>query len=200
MSHQEIISLIGYVALGVGVLSYILKKQNHAKSVSGLSSFIWFIDLYLIGAFTASALQLLLALRTWASMIFHKKSHRHALFMVTFSAIIIFTFVTWQGYKSLIPLVASLISTIAFCYMNNENMRKMMVATSAFWLLNGLVWDSNSQMITELMKIIINVYMINHWTRKGEFTNNTTQTVKTTVEMTREDYEFENKIRKQFES
>lgn len=183
------IQLLGYIALVLGSLTYLVKKQNKSRLVMGSSQAFMGAHFWLLGGYTAAIIQLISAIRTWMSNVVKTNTQRHILFYVTISLILIFSILTWEGVKSFIPTLAGLNATYAICYLNNKRMKKMLLISTVLWFINGVMWSSMPQMITEFIKFVFNIYTILSMTKNNEFTAESIYSSNTAkpIEMTYED-------------
>ncbi len=129
------IEVLGYIAVVLGVSSYLIKKQNATRFTMGCAQTFMGLHFWLLGGFTAGVIQGVLAARTWASNYVKNKTARHMLFFVTVGLCLALAAMTWGGWKSLIPLFAGLNATYAICYMNNKKMRKILILSSYLYKL-----------------------------------------------------------------
>lgn len=190
------IEVLGYIALVLGVSSYLIKQQNTTRLTMGLAQAFMGLHFWLLGGLTAGVIQGVLALRTLASNYVKTQTARRSLFVVTVILCLILTAITWNGWKSIIPLLAGLNATYAICYLGNKKMRKMLILSSLLWLVNGIVWQSIPQIISEIIKVIFNIYTIFSMTKNREFTTETGFRIKEALpkEMTKEDLELEKEL------
>lgn len=196
------VEILGYIAVVLGVSSYLIKKQNTTRFTMGAAQAFMGIHFWLLGGLTAGVVQGVLALRSWASNYVKNKKSRHILFTITVVLSLALTAITWNGWKSIIPILAGLNATYAICYMNNKKMRKMLIVSSALWLLNGIVWQSIPQILSEIIKVVFNVYTIFSMTKNREFTTETGLRIQEALptEMTKEDWELERELTQKFQS
>lgn len=190
--------LFGYMALASGMMSYVFKKQKSIKFTLGTSSIFWSVHYFLLGSLTTCVIQLVSTLRSWTSIFVKTKSQKNILFWSITLVMLFFTFYTWHGYSSLLPLAVGINSSVALCYMSNKNMRKLLFLSSILWFLNGFIWGSVPQMITEVIKILVNLYTFQVMDKNGEFTRFSRLTFGSAkpLKMNKEEYDFEKEIKK----
>lgn len=154
-----IVETLGFFAMFIGILSFISHKQNQTRFILGISSFFWTFHYYLLNAYTTAGIQLVLVFRNFISIFIKNTKIKHIVFWILISTIFILCIITWQGWKSLIPLAAAFNSTYALCYLDNKKMRQFMVLTSILWMVNGIIWNSWPQVFAEIIKIGINLFV-----------------------------------------
>lgn len=196
------IQLLGYIALVLGGLTYLVKKQNKSRIVMGSSQAFMGTHFWLLGGYTAALIQFISAIRTWMSNFVKTSRQRHTLFYITAALIVIFSILTWSGIKSIVPTLAGLNASYAICYLNNKKMKKMLLISAILWFINGILWNSIPQIVTEFIKFIFNIYTILSMTKNNEFTAESIYSSNTTkpIEMTYDDEIEEEKIRVKLKS
>lgn len=153
------VETLGFLAMFIGILSFVSHKQNHTRFILGVSAIFWTFHYYILHAYTTAGTQLVLVVRNFLSIFIKSTRIKHLVFWIAVSLMSFLCFVTWQGWKSLVPLAAGLNSTYALCYLNNKRMRQVMILTSLLWMLNGVIWNSWPQVMAEVIKIFINIFV-----------------------------------------
>ena len=138
-----IIQLIGGLGILSSIISFQCKKHNFVLVFRTLNEFLFAIQYFLLGAYTGMAMNLVGCVR---NIIFTKQVSEHKnttggiiLFSILFT---IFGIVTWQGPKSVLIIVAKVLSTLAYGNENTSFVRKTILITSTSWLIyNSLVFS-----------------------------------------------------------
>lgn len=157
-------TVLAYLIGAVGILfewrSYYLQHANEFRRWSALGALLWALQYLLLGAWTAGLSMAFTALRTTLSGVIQNALSKHALaagFVIIFSAL---THLTWQGYISLLPAFAVINTTLALFYLNNRNMRIVMLASSLAWIINDMYWQAWPALLAESVAIVINIQTI----------------------------------------
>ncbi|PIN69412.1 hypothetical protein COV93_05560 [Candidatus Woesearchaeota archaeon CG11_big_fil_rev_8_21_14_0_20_43_8] len=158
-----IIQGIGIIALIFVVLSFQSKKRY------GILMFLWIAQSFfavhfgLLEAWTAVAMNIIAAVRTY---IFSQKDIRGwaskrcwpYLFIILFIAVGPFT---WDGYHTLLPIIAQVIESIALWKRSPRIIRIMMLFPRPFWVVYNLMVGSYAGILTEIfvsVSILIGIY------------------------------------------
>jgi hypothetical protein len=151
---------IGVIGIAVEWRAYLLHSGRGFRSWSAAGAVLWATQYLLLDAITASVTMALTALRTLISGQWDNHFNRHLAaggFVLLFA---ILTAISWQGYPSLLPAFAVINTTLALFYLNNRNMRILLLASSSAWIANDLYWQAWPALIAESVAVIINAHTI----------------------------------------
>lgn len=154
------IDIIGYVALALSLASFLCRDAVKTKQTIAGSQFFLSLHYGLLSAWTSASLQAVLMFRSVASSFAKTLGQKHTVFILCVLALIGFTFFTWNGYKSLIPLLGSTLASIALCYCNNKWMRIFLMLGSFCWFVNAYIWESIPLMLAEIVKTGFNSWTL----------------------------------------
>jgi len=152
-------------ALGVaGTLlewrAYQLQCGRGFRRFSAVAALLWGGMYALLGAWTAAFTMASTALRTllsgWLETHPHKSLAAIA-FLCLFAGL---TALSWQGPVSLLPAFAVINTTLALFYLGNRQMRMALLASSAAWIANDIVWQAWPALVAEVMAVGLNVRTI----------------------------------------
>lgn len=138
-----IVQLIGGFGILASVISFQCKKSNSILIFRTLNEFLFAIQYFLLGAYTGMAMNLIGCVR---NIIFTRqlsKKQNTTFCIILFSIMfLIFGIITWQGPKSILIIIAKVLSTLAYGNKNTSFVRKIIFVTSASWLVyNALVFS-----------------------------------------------------------
>ena len=155
---------LAYAIGGVGVLvewrAYLLPCGRAFRKWSAAGALLWAAMYALLGAWTAALTMGSTALRTWLSGWLEAHRHKHAAaagFVLFFAGL---TAVSWQGLVSLLPAFAVINTTLALFYLDNRRMRIALLASSAAWISNDILWQAWPALIAESVAAGLNAGMI----------------------------------------
>lgn len=150
-----IIQSIGALGILASIISFQCKKHNKILLFRTLNEFLFGIQYFMLGAYTGMAMNLVGCVR---NIIFSKHVKKGkatvpfiAVFCVIFTAFGIFT---WQGLKSVLIIIAKVLSTIAYGNKNTTFVRTIILFTSASWLIYNACVYSIAGVICEAFTII----------------------------------------------
>lgn len=137
------IQLIGGLGILSSIISFQCKKHKHVLLFRTLNEFLFAIQYFLIGAYTGMAMNLVGCVR---NIIFTKqvKKNKSTVQSIILFSILFFIFglATWQGLKSILIIIAKILSTLAYGNKNTSFVRKTIFVTSMSWLIyNTLVFS-----------------------------------------------------------
>lgn len=138
-----LIQMIGILGILASVISFQCNKHNKILFFRTMNEFIFAVQYFLLSAYTGMAMNLVGCVR---NIIFSKRIEKDkgtkgtiVLFSVLF---FIFGIVSWQGVKSVLIIIAKLLSTLAYGNKNTTFVRGTILITSLSWLVyNALVFS-----------------------------------------------------------
>jgi len=149
MPNDLLIHATGLSALVLNVVALARTCERSLRVQSSLAGVIWAFNNLLLGAHTAAALSLVSAGRTAtsaATLQSGESLRRRFFFGFTVLALAIGA-LTWQGWSSVILIIAALLSTYAMFYLRGRELRWSMLAVSALWMYHACSYDSWYQMV-----------------------------------------------------
>lgn len=155
------IQLIGALGILASIISFQCKKHNSILFFRTLNEFIFAIQYCLLGAYTGMTMNLIGCARNivFTKQVANNKST--ALWIWIFSCL--FTslgIVVWQGPKSILIIIAKVLSTLAYGNKNTSFVRKIIFVTSSSWLVYNMCVLSIAGVLCEaftLVSIIIGI-------------------------------------------
>ncbi len=160
MFSNEIVSQIfvqgiGVIGIAASIASFQCSKHKPLLYLRTANEFFFAIQYLLLGAYTGMAMNIIGCIRNlvFTKMVEKKKSTTSA--RVIFSiAFLIFTALTWAGFKSVLSGFAKVLSTFAYGSKNVFFVRIMIFVTSTCWFVYNLAVRSYAGCICEFMTII----------------------------------------------
>ena len=160
--HMDIIvQLIGALGIVANIISFQCKKHNSILFFKTLNEFIFAIQYFLLDAYVGMSMNLVGCVR---NIVFTKQVRQNK--KTTITTIIfgimflIFGFLTWQGKKSILIIIAKVLSTIAYGNKNTTVVRIIMFITCTSWLIYNCCVFSVAGVLCEaftLVSLIIGV-------------------------------------------
>lgn len=147
--------LVGVVALIVALTSF---QQNVPKKMvicQLISSTLFVIHFYMLGAVVGAAINLMSAVRSVIYAQTDKKWAMHPVWTVVFSVIsILIAIFFWEGWVSLLPVLGALCYTLSFRMKTSKMVRLVSLPSSPCWIVYNAIKGSIPGIITELYVII----------------------------------------------
>lgn len=162
---------LAYAVGGLGVLvewrAYLLHCGNAFRRWSAAGAVLWSVMYVLLGAWTAALTMGATALRTLVSDRLIQERHKHFAatgFVLVFA---LTAWISWQGWVSLLPAFAVINATLALFYLGNRRMRMLLLASSASWIANDIIWQAWPALLAESVAVVLNVRTIMRMGRIG---------------------------------
>lgn len=142
--------LLGIIAFCLAIWSF--QQNEHKKIVflQLLANLCFTVHFYLIGAHTGALLNLIGFARSIVFVCKDKKWASSNLWLVFFSLLCVAAGIyTWQGLLSVLPMLAMILTTIAFGINNPKLTRLFSFPSSPLWLIYNFFNQSYGGMLTE---------------------------------------------------
>lgn len=151
-----LIRTTGLVGLSLGMAAMTSRKDARMKGLMSCSSVAWSANLFLLGAYSSSALSLVSASRQLTCWrLAHLQGRAQALLCAMFVLVTLTTGVlTWQGAVSALTLFASVCSTVAMFYLAGTPLRLAMALSSALWLINAFLFHAWEQVASGSLTLL----------------------------------------------
>lgn len=144
--------LIGFIGMAMLALAYIQKKRQTILAFNIASAISWTIHFLILGATTGAAMNAMSIGRAAAFYAVAKtKRRKNDVFIIVVGAFLIVAAITWQGYISVLPLVAMLLSTTALWQKDPQRIRAIVIASTPFWIVYNVITGSIAGVATEVM-------------------------------------------------
>ena len=150
-----VIQLIGGIGILASLVSFQCKKHNSILCFRTLNEVVFAIQYLLLGAYTGMAMNLIGCVR---NMVFTKqisKDKKTTVSTIVFAVIFfVFGILTWQGMKSILIIVAKVLSTVAYGNKNTTVVRTIIFITCTSWLIYNYCVFSIAGVICEALTLI----------------------------------------------
>ena len=152
---ELIIQLVGVIGIIASIISFQCKKHNSILLFRTLNEAFFAVQYFLLGAYTGMAMNMVGCVR---NIIFSKqveKGRKTTAAMVIFSALfVLFGIFTWQGAKSILIIIAKVLSTVAYGNKNTTVVRTILFITCTSWLIYNCFVGSIAGVACEAFTLI----------------------------------------------
>ena len=152
---QIIIQAIGVLGIIASIIAFQTKNHNQILWFRTLNEFLFAVQYFLLGAYTGMAMNLVGCVR---NIIFAKqveKNKKTIFSVIIFSVLFtVFGIMTWQGLKSLLIIVAKILSTVAYGNKNTTVVRLLILVTSTSWLIYNACVFSIAGVLCEVFTLV----------------------------------------------
>ena len=156
----QVIAAIGFLIL---LLSFWQKKKTKILFFQVISSLFYAMQYLLLLAFSGAAVNIIGVIR---DILFRNKNIKRKIlyfFLIIYVAVGIFF---WQGYLSLLPILASLMYTIVIYQKRENDIRKGSLLVSLIWIIYNLSVNAHVALVTESILLISNVLAILNYRKR----------------------------------
>ena len=134
-----LIQLIGFVGLATSILAFQFKKHRGIVLCKMSSELIFALQYILLGAWTAAVLDGISVIRNTLYTNFVKRGRSTLPVIIDFCAFVVVTgIVTFDGWLSLLPIAAKLLTTISYGMKNEKLLRFITLPSCIMWSIYNL--------------------------------------------------------------
>mgnify|MGYP001130253951 CR=1 FL=1 len=153
---MEIIAqAIGFVAVIVTVSSFQIDNRKTILLLLMVSSSLYSIHFLLLGALTGSALNAINIARNYIfAQKYEYKWANSRLWLLFFIVVFIFAgILTWDGLKTILPVVGMIAGVIAFWMKNTTHIRLLALIAPPCWFIYNFIVGSYPGMVVEVFTV-----------------------------------------------
>ncbi len=149
------IQIIGAVALVFVVLAWNAKNRKNIFFLQSVNLVLFVVHYILLAAYAGAAMCLVVLVR---NLVFFQKGEKkwasHSVWLYLFSLISVSVLaVTWNGYITMLPVIAVIVSMFAMWKDRPADMRFFMLISCLIWVPYTLVVHSYSGLLSQVIGI-----------------------------------------------
>lgn len=140
-SHPDFIAqAAGYVAMALTILSFQFRRHRWIMAVMTASSVFWILHYVMMGLYPAAAINTMNMFRNYIYGLREKK-HINSKLIPAFFVVVasVSVFATWKNVWSVLPLMASVIATIANWQTQTKKLKLLSCPRYGLWLAYDLI-------------------------------------------------------------
>ena len=146
---------IGFIGLVFTVISAQCKTHKYAVLHKSANESFFALQYLLLGAYTGLAMNLVSILRNLIFVELVKRKRPTVVYQLLFSVVfIIFGICTWDGVRSVIVIVAKVLSTVAYGMKDTAKLRLLTLPSSLGWLIYNTAVRSWGGMLCEVFATV----------------------------------------------
>lgn len=162
-----VIQIIGLIGTGFYFLSYQYKDTKTLFKIQFISYALYTIHFLLLGAVTGAACYAIDVLKCYFLFSDNKKFHEKKFCILICILQLLVGVVTWNGYISLLPMIANVALTIGnYTYDENKIRYTGLLINSPLWLIHNVLVGSLAGVIDEIITMLSIVLSLIRFKRK----------------------------------
>lgn len=152
--------IIGFVAVGLYLLSYQLKKRTHIVWVTFISNTFYVLQYFLLGALSGAVMDILSTAASFLAAKKHSPSLKKYSKTVSVLSIIAIGVIgcgiaaVRHSFVELLSVAGAILQTIGLWCDNEQTLRKFGLCSAPFWLVYNFVSKAYGPSIGSLLAII----------------------------------------------
>ena len=164
--------VVGLFGIVLSLLSFQLKERKYIMLFQMTASLMFSAQLFMVGAITGGCLDMISFVRT---LIFANNSKKWAsspLWLVGFICVMIATgIMTWENGWSILPILGSILSTVALWMKKERNIRLVSLMVGPCWMVYNAVKGAYTGALSEVIAMTsIIIGLLRHDRKKKEIT------------------------------
>lgn len=157
MPSETIAQAIGAIAVIISLSIFQVNNRRTMLLLGTIAALLYSVHFLLLGALTGAVMNLIGAVRGY---VFSRvaPSRRTVWVLLLFCLIAAgATWVTWQGWYSLLAASASILAGVALWQRKTENVRRLYMVSNPLWFVYNLITRSYPGMFVEVVLIVSNL-------------------------------------------
>ena len=150
------VQLLGFGAMALGICSYQAKTRRGILLMQLSAAALWTSQFFFLGKYTGTALNLVLIVRNLVYMQKDKHAWVRSKYVpiITAAAFILCGIFTWEGFMSVFPTAAMVLSSISLYITEERKIRIISLFVSPLWLIYDAWSFSIGGTVSEIFTII----------------------------------------------
>jgi hypothetical protein len=154
MVTELVAQIVGFIAFGLGVASFLQKEDRNLKILLTTQAATLGAHFILLGAYTGAASAFVAAARNFLSLF----GNARKIAPLFYSAILGFGYCTYDSSVDIFPIIAGLVSTTALFFLKGIAMRLTFVMSSGLWLIHNIAVASIGPAFMEAFMMGTGIY------------------------------------------
>lgn len=147
--------IIGFAPMILSFFVYIFNDRKKTIVLKTIMDVLWALHFFLIGAASGCVINMINSVRGVVFAQKGKKWASHIAIPIIFcAASAIGTFMSWEGIRSLLPLMGTTLAIMGFWCNEPYMMRRFTVPGVSLWLIYGCITGTVSGIICNAMSIV----------------------------------------------
>ena len=152
------IDLLGYIAILFSIVSFQQKTQRKIAILQGTSNLFWMTHMFLLSAVAGGLLNLVGLLRgiLFSLRETHEWARRkwvHVLLLTLIAGVTVFSWISGDGPKALLPALAMAITTFSLSLENPARVRLLSIFSSPCWIVYSVLAGSIPSVVAEILNL-----------------------------------------------
>jgi len=144
--------IVGIAGIVFSLLSFQFKERNKVMIFQMTASALFCIQLFMVGAFTGGFIDSISFLRTLIFANNNKKWASSNIWLYVFiTAMIVTGVITWQNGWSILPIIGSVLSTVALWMKQAKHIRFISMFVGPCWLVYNIINGAYTGALNEVL-------------------------------------------------
>lgn len=162
MTHDILVQIIGFIALGIGAFSLQFKEQKKLFAIWTVSDVIWVIHYIMLGALTPALTVSVAIIRTLLVVFIIPKAKTPVILLSLLTSTTLCVFAADGSLKDYLPILSAFVFATALYYHDNYKISRTCIGFGKLiWLVIGILFVSYAEILGStigLLSLLIGVY------------------------------------------
>ena len=164
--------IVGAFGILFSLLSFQFAKRKYILLSQMTASLLFSLQLFMVGAITGGCLDMISFVRSLIFLNNQKKWASSRLWLVGFILVMIVTgILTWENAWSILPIIGSILSTVALWMKEGKHIRMLSLLVGPCWLVYNIINGAYTGAFNELLAMTSIVIGLIRHDRSGKETN-----------------------------
>lgn len=142
---------IGVIALTVTIVAFQRKSRKQILLGQMVGSFLFSVHFFLLGAYTGALTSIVVVARNFV----FERFKRNVIWLIIFIGVLFsLVFISWRGWSSLLPVVATTFATYGAWQENPRIIRFLLILACLIWIPYLLIVHSYPGLINQVITTI----------------------------------------------
>lgn len=153
-----LVQLIGFIAVLGAFFMFLANNRHMMLRIHVLSSLLWALHYFLLGAPTGAAVNILRAGRDYA---FDRYRNLKWIYPISLGLLVLVAILSWHDWTSIFPIIATVIGTTALWQKSPRKIRYFSLFVPPFWFAYNVTNGSIAGMVNDLIifsSVVVGIY------------------------------------------
>lgn len=154
--------IFGAIALILVCIGYFLKTKSGFMIIQIIANFFYALAFFVVGAYVGASIVTISIFRCGYLYFAEKKSFKYTLhFLLIFVALyVVMTIVFWQNIFDIMPLLTSIMFTLAYTIKNLQTMRYVLIVPNSILVIYNIFMTTYTSALLDFLEVVVIIIAI----------------------------------------
>jgi D-alanyl-lipoteichoic acid acyltransferase DltB (MBOAT superfamily) len=156
MTNYVLAQIIGFIAVCFTFALFQVNNRRSMLAIGLVGGTLYAAHFILLGALTGAALNVVNIAKAGIFYKYNEKRRPNWLPYLFIGLTILSGIATWQGFRTLLPVIAGCAATIAFWQLDTKRIRRLALIAPPCWFVYNVIVGSYPGMLSEIVNVSSN--------------------------------------------